>query len=183
MAASTNLINAGATAKYQDAIRRGRVFFACNSALQALSVNSTAATGLILTNPLTSGYNVVILQVNVALASAPGAQSNLILTGNILTTAAAATTHTVALVVKSAVIGGPAVATALCDSSATVPTPAALRAIGGGPAATGSVTTAYIRDDIDGLIVLAPGCVISLQAMTTAISVVASIYWEEYPAW
>lgn len=178
----TPFLNSGASAKYSDAIRRGRVFFACNSAIQALSVNSTTATGLIITNPLTSGVNLALLQLCIAIASAPAAQSNLILTGNILTTAAAATTHTTPLIVKNALIGSPnTTAVGLVDSAATVPTPAALRPIGGGPVATGTTASAYIREDLDGIITLAPGCVISLQAMTTAISVVACVYFEEQP--
>lgn len=176
------LLNVGQVPRFHDAIRRGRTFFACNSALQALSVNSATATGLVLTNPAASGFNLEILQISIAIASAPAAQANLILTGTLLTTAAANTTHTTPLVVKNALIGSAfAVGVGLCDSAATVPTPAALRAIGGGPAATGSVNTAYICDNLDGIITLAPGCVISLQAMTTAITVVASIVWEESP--
>ncbi|MDD5199268.1 MAG: hypothetical protein PHC88_05640 [Terrimicrobiaceae bacterium] len=175
--------NYGNTAKYEDALRRGKVYFACNSATQALSVNTTTATGLILTNPLTSGVNLVLLQVCVALITAPAAQANLVLTGNILTTAAAATTHTTALVVKNALISGGVAGQGLCDSAATVPTPAAIRSIGGGPVGAVTINAPYIRDDIDGLLALAPGCVISLQSMTTAITVVASITWEEVPVW
>src|SRR5688572_18908507 len=98
----TPFLNSGATGKYYDALARGRVFFACNSATQALSVNSATATGLILTNPIGSGYNIVILQVCIAQVSAPAAQANYILTGTLLTTASANTTHTTALVVKNA---------------------------------------------------------------------------------
>lgn len=179
---ATPLLVDGALGRYQDAVRRGRCFFACHSAIQALSVNSATATGLIISNPVTSGVNLVLLQLCVAIASAPAAQANLILTGTLLTTAEAATTHTTALTVKNSFIGSSfAVAKGLVDSAATVPTPAALRAIGGGPVGAVTLNTAYIREDLDGLIQLAPGCVISLQAMTTAISVVASIVWEEIP--
>jgi hypothetical protein len=178
---ATAFLNAAAPLRFSDSVRAGQVFFGCNSALQALSVNSATATGLILTNPLTSGVNLEIIEVCVALASAPAAQANLILTGTLLTTAAANTTHSVALVVKNALIGSTITGQGLLDSGATVPAPAALRAIGGGPVAASSITPPFIRDLIDGLIQLAPGCVISLQAMTTAISVVASIMWREVP--
>lgn len=178
----TPFLNSGATAKYYDALKRGRTFFACNSAIQALSINTTTATGLIISNPVTSGVNLVLLQLCVAIASAPAAQANLILTGSLLTTANANTTHTTPLIVKNAAIGaGNAAGFGLVDSAATVPTPAALRAIGGGPVAGSTLNSAYIREDLDGIIMLAPGCVISLQAMTTAVSVVASICWEEVP--
>jgi len=177
----TPFLNAGVQSKYGDALRRGRTFFACNSAIQALSVNSATATGLILSNPVTSGVNLVLLQLCIAVASAPGAQSNMILTGTLLTTANANTTHTTPLTVKNALIGTSGIGAGLADSAATVPTPAALRAIGGGVIGAAALNTMYIRDDIDGIIMLAPGCVISLQAMTTAMSVVASLTWEEVP--
>lgn len=185
MASDYNALrNYGKTARYEDSCRRGRQFFACNSAIQALSVNSATATGFILTNPAASGVNIIILQANIAIASAPAAQANLIWTGNILTTAAAATTHTTPLVVKNSLISSSAsAAVGLADSAATVPTPAALRAIGGGPVATGTVGSVYLADYVDGALVLAPGCVISIQAMTTAISAVISVEWEEVPAW
>ncbi len=179
---ATAFLNAGPSLRYADAVRAGQVFFGANSAIVALSVNSATATGLILTNPLLSGVNLEIIEVCVAIASAPGAQSNLVLTGNILTTAAAATTHTTPLIVKNALISSGVTGQGLLDSAATVPTPAALRAIGGGVVGATTLNTAFIRDVLDGLLTLAPGCVISLQAMTTAISVVASITWRETPA-
>lgn len=179
---ATRLLNIGLSAKYYDRVSQGRVFFAANPGVQALSVNSTTATGLIIANPVTSGVNLVLLQLCIAIASAPAAQANLALTGNILTTANAATTHTTPLIVKNALIGSPfAVGAGLVDAAATVPTPAVVRPIGGGPVATGTIASAYIREDLDGLIILSPGCVISLQSLTTAISVVAGIYFEEVP--
>lgn len=175
--------NYGYTSKYEDAVARGRVFFAANSAAQAFSVNSATATGLILTNPITSGFNLVLLQVNIGLTVAANA-SNFVLTGTLLTTASANTTHTTPLIVKNAFVGGPITtspAGALADSAATVPTPAVMRSIGGGVLAGSGIVTAPICDNIDGLIWLAPGCVISLQAMANASTAVSSIYWEERP--
>ncbi len=177
---NTPLLNTAVTAKYYDAVKSGTVFFACNSATQALSVNTTTATGLILTNPTASGYDIVILQVCIAQITAPSAQANYVLTGSLLTTAAANTTHTTALIVKNAYISGVA-GVGLCDSAATVPTPAAIRSIGGGVVGATTISPPYICDNIDGLLILAPGCVISLQSMATAVTVVASITWREIP--
>ena len=181
--AVTPFLNPVAVGKYTDSVLSGRVFTACNTGLVALSVNSATATGLIIANPVTSGVNLVLLQLCVAIASPPAAQSNLILTGTLLTTANANTTHTTPLTVKNCFIGTSAAsAKGLVDSAATVPTPAAIRSIGGGPVAASSITPPYIREDLDGIIILSPGCVISLQAITTAISVQASIVWREDPA-
>ncbi|MEY4299376.1 MAG: hypothetical protein RIR25_612, partial [Verrucomicrobiota bacterium] len=37
----------------------------------------------------------------------------------------------------------------------------------------------YIKDVVDGALVVGPGQLISLQAITTAISVIATFTWEE----
>ena len=168
--------------QYTEMVLQGRCFFATNPSVQLFSVNTTAATGLIATNPAGSGVNMVILQLLVALASAPAGQSNLIWTGTLLTTASAATTHTTPLTTKNCFIGSSfTAASCLIDSAATVPTPAAIRAIPGGPVAAASVVSPYIEQKVGGIMILAPGCVISVQAMTTAISAVATIVWREDP--
>jgi hypothetical protein len=56
-----------------------------------------------------------------------------------------------------------------------------LRGIGGGPVATGSIQSSPIKDTFDGHFCIPPNSYISLQAFTTAISVVASIVWAELP--
>src|SRR5882762_2101705 len=53
--------------KYQEAVYRGNVFVAANNAGSAIPVTLAAAsTGLILTNPPTSGKNLVLLECIVA---------------------------------------------------------------------------------------------------------------------
>jgi hypothetical protein len=171
-----------AHARYQDAVRRGNVFVACMQAIGALSVNSATATGLIVTNPAGSGKNLVFLELLVALASAPAGVSVLALVGS--KGPAAAVTHTTPMTTgftNALLGGGNATSVALVDTAATIPTPATFRAVPGGPAATGSVGTPFIKDEIAGALVMAPGTVLSLQAFTTAISVIASLAWEEVP--
>jgi hypothetical protein len=170
-----------AHARYMEAARRGGLFFACNSASQALSLNSATATGLILSNPLGSGKNLALVELCVALLTAPAGVSSLILTGH-PTVQPTANVHTTPLVIKNALLGQPSTAVATADSAATLPSaPTILRPVGGGPVATGSVTAPFIKDEIAGAIVLAPGTSIGLQALTTAISVIASMTWEEFP--
>ncbi len=175
------LVSTDAHARYQEAVLRGSVFTASNTAVQALSLNSTTATGLILSNPAGSGKNLVLLEVCVALASLPAGQSTLILTGNV-NTLGAATTHTTPLVVRSSLVGGPPNAVGLADSAATIATATILRVIPAGTAATVAASTSFppfIKDEIAGALILTPGTCISLQCLTTAISVVASMTWEE----
>lgn len=166
------------------AIRDKNLFLAANSATQALSVNSATATGIILTNPPNSNVLVALQEVHVALASLPAAQSALILTGS-ANGSQGAVTHTTPLTVRNAYLTGGDGPQALVDSSATLPVqPVIVRVLGGGPAATIVGSTAwppFIEAIIGGSIVLPPGGYISLQALTTAITVVASILWSEEP--
>lgn len=174
----TSLVTMDGHARYQEAVYRGNVFFVCNSASQALSLNSTTATGLILTNPSGSGKHMVLLELCIALLTAPAGISNLIITGN---TSTPTTTHTTPLTVRSALLGAGSPAIGLADSAATMPALTIFRPIGGGPVATGSVTSPFIKDDFAGTLILTPGSTISLQCLTTAISVIASATWEEIP--
>jgi len=173
----------GNAGKYYDIVKRGRAFTAGNTASQALSLNSATATGLILSNPVTSGVCMVIHSLKVALMTAPAGASTLFWTGTLLTTAEAATTHTTPLVVKNCAIGNSTFAASACkaDSAATVPAPTIIRAIGGGPVAASSITPPYISDDVDGALWLCPGTVISVQCLTTAICAICTAMWEEVP--
>ena len=182
------LVVADGHARYTEAVARGGSFFtASNTAPQALSVNSLTATGLILTNPVGSGKLLALVEVCVSLASLPAGQSTLILAG--ATSAVLGTvTQTTPLTPRAAFIGGASSVSpvGLVASAATLPTGGntALRVLGGGPAATVAGSTAFppfIKDEVGGLIVLAPGAFISLQCLTTAITVVASMVWEEIP--
>lgn len=160
-------------------LRRGNSYTACMQAIAALSVNSTTATGLIITNPSNSGKNLVFLELLVAIASAPAGVSALALVG----AASGTVTHTTPMTTgfRNHNLGAANGSVALVDTAATIPTPFTLRPVPGGPVATGSVVTGFIKDEIDGALVVSPGGVVSLQAFTTAISVIASLTWEEEP--
>lgn len=189
---ATNIVRGGkagetisqdAHGRYCEATYRGQTFVASNTAAQALSLNSTTATGLILSNPTGSGKLIVINKVIVALASLPAGAAPLILTGN-TNPAGAATTHTTPLTPQSALIGSGATPVGKVDSAATIAAATIIRALPGGPAATVAASTTFppvIIDEIAGAIILQPGTCISLQCLTTAISVVASFEWEEIP--
>ena len=177
-------VTAPGRGKYGEPCENGEIFLAANSATQALSVNSATATGIILTNPAGSGVRAEILDVCVSLASLPAGQSSLILTGAFYTAEDVAVVHTTPLTVRCSLLGSEKKAACLADSAATIPTPAIVRVLGGAPAATVATSTAFppfIRDEISGLLVLEPNTVISLQALTTAMTVVASITWREIP--
>ena len=169
--------------RYYEQNFRGNEFFASTQAAIATSVLSATATGFILTNPYGSNKNLVILSAQVGVASLPAGAASLVWCGSALASSAPTTTHTTPLTVRSGMIGYGSVGVGLADSSATLAvTPVVFRAIGGGTAATvaGSTDfTTYIDDLVQGLLVLTPGTVISIQSLTTAVSIVASVFWLE----
>lgn len=167
--------------RYYELTYRGKVFSACTQTAIALSTKSTTATGLILTNPLGSGVNLMLLSIQVALATAPAGISNIHLEAN-AAVQGTAVTHTTPLTVVNALLGANTLGVGLADSAATLPaTPTVIRAIGGGPVATGSVAAPFIYDDVAGQIIIGPGTNVSLGYVTTAISVIASFFWAELP--
>ena len=162
-------------------VRLGRVFTASNQAVKALSTLNVTCTGFALSNPLGSGTNLVLLDVCVALVSAPAGIASVHIAAQMLPHGTAVA-HTSSLSVRNFLLGGPVAGVGVVDDEATLPaTPVAIRAIGGGPVATGSIHAPFIKDDVGGQIIVAPGTNISLGYVTTAISVIASMTFAELP--
>lgn len=175
------LRTAQAHGRYQEAVYRGNCYTAANQAAGALSLLSSTATGFILTNPLASGKGLAVLDICVALATAPAGAATICL--SLGPYSATAVTQTTALVVRNLLMtGATGSAVGLAASAATLPaTPVVIRALGGGPVAASSISPAFIRDEIAGQIILLPGCSLNVHSLTTAISAVISIAWEEIP--
>lgn len=142
---------------------------------------STTQTGFTLTNPAGSGKNLVILQANVACTTAPAGAATLVWAANV-NPVATAVTQTTPLTVRSAKLGESGAAAGLAASAVTLPAaPVVVRAIGG-PVAGSSISPPYIRDDVNGALVVEEGCAISINSLTTAISAVISVTWREVDA-
>lgn len=142
---------------------------------------STTQTGFTLTNPGGSGKNLVILQAQVAMTTAPAGAATIIWAANV-NPLAVAVTQTTPLTTRCAALGNPSQATGLAASAATLPAaPVVVRALGG-PVATGQTTPPFVEDIVDGALVVIPGCAISISSLTTAISAVISVTWREVSA-
>lgn len=155
------------------------VFLASNQAGQAMSTALSATqTGFTLYNPLGSGKSLIVEQVTVAVTSAPAGVATIVYAANVNPNAASPATNT-ALTVRSANLGRPQVGAGIVYSATTLPAaPVVVRSLGG-PVATGSVSSPYMRDDVNGALVVAPGCCLSLNSLTTAISAIVSMTWRE----
>ena len=168
--------------RYYQLCYAGKVYNSCLQASTALSTLSTTYTGLMITNPVGTGFNCVMLQCCIAVSSAPAGISTMHHEGTKIFQPTAVTQGT-PNTVQNMLLGNLTLGVGLAASASTPPaTPVALRAIGGGTNATGSVQcTDSIIDEIAGAMILAPGTYIGLGYLTTAISVIASYHWAELP--
>lgn len=142
---------------------------------------STTQTGFTLSNPANSGFNLVILQIRAAFTTAPAAIATLVLAANV-NPIAVAVVHTTPLTVRNGKLGSSQVGVGLADSACTLPAaPVVVRGLGG-PVATGSVSQQQIVDDVNGALHVTPGCAISINSLTTAISGIWSVEWAEVGA-
>lgn len=165
----------------QDQAKLGNAYFAATQSAVTLSALSTTATGLVLVNPYGSGKNLAIQTVNWAFSTAPAGAS---VVGIAMSPAQSSTavTLTTPLTVQNALMAGTAGVTGVgkvCSAATTVGTPVWARFLGG-PVAASQINPPYIRDDIDGALILVPGTSIQLAYLTTAAVGMASIYWTEY---
>lgn len=168
--------------RYYNLAYNGKMFSATTQVATALTTKSSTCTGLILFNPYGSIVNLVLLDITVALATAPAGISNIHLEGvqTPVPSVAAPTGNAVSIV--PTYLGSTYASAAFASTGATLTaTPTVIRAIGGGPVATGSVTAPFIRDEVAGMIIVGPGCSVNLGYITTAISVVATYVWAELP--
>jgi len=172
-------VSTDAHGRYMEASLRG-MFFACNSAAQALSLGSLTATGIILSNTAGSGKNLVICEILGCLTVEPTADGAILLFANV-NTVAAAVVHTTPLVVRPTILGATSVAVGLADSAATLPaTPIIVRPLLSSIFGTAvGLAQTSIRDDVGGALIIAPGAAVSVQAVTTAVTGIWAISWEE----
>ena len=176
---------ADSAARYYNMVKRGNVFFAANSGTATISLAGTAMTGLTVHNPAGSGKNIVLLEVCIAIGAIPAAASLLVL-GQAAVPASTAVTHTSALSIYNALVTGAASSTSVAkaDASSTTPSLVVCRVFGGGtPAASNTITMPpFIKDEVAGALVFAPGTVFGIATITTALlTSMVSFTWAEEP--
>lgn len=170
-----------------------RTFFAANQASQALSLIGTATyTGLAIYNPVGSGVVCSIEEVTAGLVSLPTAAAGVVLFGF----TAVPSTITTALTTYPAKLqnlGGytsnatktlafSAGTLAAAPDTAMAPIMRALASVLGSATVTAVLSAqAVAKDEVSGAILLEPGTGCGLVAVTTAVSVVGSMSWSEYP--
>jgi hypothetical protein len=161
--------------------RQGQVFTACNQAGATVTlINTSTATGFILSNPYGSGKKLALLSASFTYSTVPTATAVVFLAQAIAPSAVAHATVT-AVTVYAADGSGPAgYSIARAYSASTTPNlPAYTRAIGYSPttpATTGGLTQ---RTVIDGEIILVPGSYIQTSYLGAAPVGVTEMTWIE----
>lgn len=161
--------------------RSGQVFTACNQAGATITlINTSTATGFILSNPYGSGKTGIVVSATFAYTTVPIATAVVFLAQSIApsTTAHATTT---ALSVYGANGSGATGANALrAYSVSTTPNlPVYSRVVGYSPttpATTGALTWS---DNGDGSLCLVPGSYVQISYITTAPVGITSMTWIE----
>jgi len=172
-----NLIVLSLGSKYQNAVLQGNVYTASSQAARTWSVAlNTTHTGLVVSNPVNSGKNLVILKASFVLSVAPVAIASIgLFTGY---STAGIVTHTTPLVPTNCLVGG-ALGTATADDAATlVGTPVwAMQMMGGFTAGALPSTTPSVID-VDGAIIVKPGGYCGIGALTAVVGFGSIIYQE-----
>lgn len=172
---------ADAHGRYMEAVKRGNVYIAHNVAAQAVSVAlATTYTGLVLSNPVGSGKDLVLLGAQFAISVAEVAVASQHLIGGWSATAVTHTTPLAAPGIQNAYLGGPS-GVAKVDSAATIPTPNYILPLRSGftAGALGGPGMGQIAD-LGGLIIVPPGGFIAIGALT-AVTGFGALIWEETP--
>ena len=179
------IVTADAHGRYQEAVLRGNVFFACNQAGIATGAGlATAAKNMTLYNPLGSGKNLVLLEITAAITVAPAAYpGSIMLAANLPTpTVPAAPATATAETVQNALLGSASGAAKVYNTCTLAAAPVAIRNFASAAWITTGTTTSMgvVKDEVAGAIILPPGCYVSIMA-TAAVTLQCSMTWEEVP--
>jgi len=184
------LMSSDAHGRYQEAAYRGSMFYAVNTAAQALSVASSTYTGLVIQNPLGSGKNLALLEVIFVTNIVDTGVNSVVLGWGGTTTAgvpiALTTGNSSGPTGSTTLIGSNAASVAKVGASCTwsvngaAAAPTILRPlIGFGWITAVSQPLFQIKDEIAGGLIIPPGIQVGIEAITTAITGFAYFSWEE----
>lgn len=163
--------------------RLGNMFSACNQAAATVTlINTSTATGFILSNPWGSGKKLVIKDAMFSYTTVPTATAIVFLAQSIapLPTAHASVTALNIYNVDGSGATGRSVARAY-SASTTPNLPVYSRILGYSPttpATTGGLT---VKDEVNGAMILVPGSYVQISYITTAPVGITYMSWVEVP--
>lgn len=161
----------------------GLVFYAANTQAQALSVASSTFTGLAIGNPAGSGKNLVLIDVEIAIAAVGAVAVMLPVLGS-APTVALTTSYSTGPNGLSTLMGSGKASIATVGANATLAAaPTVVRPEMGFQWITAGVGmwNLYVKDEVGGALIVPPGQMLCLEALVGACSVVAAATWAELP--
>lgn len=161
--------------------RLGNLFRASNQAGATVTlINTSTATGFILSNPYGSGKKMVIRDVGFQYTTVPTATAVVFIAQSIAPHSTQVV-HTTPLAVYACDGRGVAnEAAGKADSAATTPNlPVYSRAIGYSPTTPATSTGLTKRDYVNGAVILLPGTYLQISYITTAPVGIADATWAE----
>lgn len=166
---------------FLDQNRLGKMFYACNQAAATVTlINTSTATGFILSNPLGSGKKLVLKDAMFAYTTVPIATAILFLAQSIAPHTTSVT-HTTPLAVYSADgSGASTVSVARADAAATTPNlPVYSRILGYSPTTPATTGALSFKDEVNGAMILVPGTYAQISYITTAPVGITYMAWAE----
>lgn len=172
-------------ARYQEAVARGRCFVggtAATGVAPGTAIGTTAAFSL--TNPLSSGVNLVVLRASMGYVSGTLGAGVVHYLANVNTQLALPTGT--AITATNCLLGSALAAAGKPLTTATIAAPIVLRPFYSLTALTAALSAApwQVMEEVAGEFVIAPGATLSLHGTTAAGSsplVVYGMTWEEVP--
>lgn len=161
--------------------RAGQCFVACNQAAATITlINTSTATGFILSNPFGSGKTAILVNATFAYTTVPTATAVVFLA---MSSAPSTTNHasTTGLTVYAA-NGAGATGLSVCRaySASTTPNlPVYSRIIGYSPTTPATTSALTWEDEGEGSLCLVPGSYVQVSYITTAPVGITSMTWIE----
>lgn len=161
--------------------RQGAVFTACNqSAATVTLINTSTATGFILSNPFGSARKLVLISVGFQYSTVPSATSIPFLAGSIAPSPTAHATTTAITVYGADGSGSNVGNAARAYSASTTPNlPAYLLSLGYAPTTPATSGGLSFRTMLEGAIVLVPGSYVQMSYLGQAPVGICDMTWAE----
>ncbi len=173
-----------AHARYQEAVYRGNVFSASNQAGVATPAGLNATvTGFAIYNPIASGKNLVLLDVDTALTAAivTGSSGAIFLAAGVGPNVVAPTIGTALTVYNNLVNPATSSVAKVMTNGTFVGTPVAFKTIGFTQAIgtlAADIAIGQVHYELAGEVIIPPGAWVAVAA-TTALTLQTSMTWEE----
>lgn len=164
--------------------RLGKMYRACNQAAATVTlINTSTATGFILSNPWGSGKKLVLYDANFSYTTVPAATAVLFLAQSIAPSMTAHATVTALGIYNVDGSGASTVSVARAYSASTTPNlPVYSRILGYSPTTPATTGSPTFTDLILGAMILVPGSYVQVSYITTAPVGITSMTWAEVEA-